>query len=308
MKTAMILGVALVLKAQDVTPQQADAAKKKMAEAMATAGNQTFQFVGGQLLNGNPIKGQPYSAEAINESTQVLADGNRIVNHSSSMIYRDSEGRERREESIHRLGPWNAEGAPAKAIFISDPVAKVSYSLDEKSHTASKMPAPLTAVSKSGVQTFSFSHAEGAPAVAVAGGVSVSGDENHVFRYETRTITGGGSAIFAAGGGSTPKTEKLGSQMIEGVLADGTRTTITIPAGQMGNEREISIVDERWYSPELQVTVMSKHSDPRMGDTSYKLTNINRAEPMRSLFEIPADYTVSEPKVRRVISKEDNQF
>jgi hypothetical protein len=89
-------------------------------------------------------------------------------------------------------------------------------------------------------------------------------------------------------------TEKLGTQMIEGVSAEGTRTTITIPAGEIGNERAIEIVSERWYSTELQVVVMTRHNDPRFGETTYKLTNINRAEQPKSLFEVPPGYTVKE--------------
>jgi hypothetical protein len=91
-----------------------------------------------------------------------------------------------------------------------------------------------------------------------------------------------------------PKIEKLGKQMIEGVEAEGQRATITIPAGEIGNEQPILIVSESWYSPDLQVTVMTRHSDPRMGETVYKLTNINRAEPPASLFQVPSDYTVKE--------------
>ncbi len=82
--------------------------------------------------------------------------------------------------------------------------------------------------------------------------------------------------------------------MIEGVEAEGTRTTMTIPAGEIGNERPIEIVSERWYSPELQLVVMTRHSDPRSGETTYKLTNINRTEPAKSLFEVPAGYTIKE--------------
>jgi hypothetical protein len=82
--------------------------------------------------------------------------------------------------------------------------------------------------------------------------------------------------------------------MIEGVSAEGTRTTITIPAGEVGNERAIEIVSERWYSPELQVVVMTRHSDPRFGETTYKLTNVNRVEQPKSLFEVPPGYTVKE--------------
>ncbi len=90
------------------------------------------------------------------------------------------------------------------------------------------------------------------------------------------------------------KKESLGKQMMEGVEAEGTRTIATIPAGTLGNEQPIQIVSERWYSPELQTVVMTRHSDPRVGETTFRLTNINRGEPARSLFEVPADYTVKE--------------
>jgi len=97
-----------------------------------------------------------------------------------------------------------------------------------------------------------------------------------------------------------PVAESLGKQTIEGVEAEGTRTTIVIQPGAMGNERAISIVSERWYSPELQTVVMTKHSDPRFGETTYRLTNINRSEPARTLFEVPADYTLkNEPSPMR---------
>ena len=84
----------------------------------------------------------------------------------------------------------------------------------------------------------------------------------------------------------------------EGVEAEGTRTTETIPAGEIGNEQPIQIVSERWYSPELQVVVMSKHSDPFVGETIYRLTNIVRGEPSRALFEVPVDYTLKESPVQ----------
>ena len=93
------------------------------------------------------------------------------------------------------------------------------------------------------------------------------------------------------------KKESLGTQTIEGALAEGTRSTLTIPAGEIGNTLPIEVVDETWYSSELQLVVMSKHRDPRSGETTYRLTNLNRSEPDRSLFEVPADYTVSEGKM-----------
>ncbi len=84
---------------------------------------------------------------------------------------------------------------------------------------------------------------------------------------------------------------------VEGVEAEGKRITHTIPAGEIGNDRPIEIVSESWYSSELQVLVMTRHSDPRRGETTYRLTNINRAEPDRSLFEVPADYTVRDTSI-----------
>jgi len=101
--------------------------------------------------------------------------------------------------------------------------------------------------------------------------------------------------------------ESLGNQTIEGVQAEGTRFTTTIPAGEIGNEQPIEIVSESWFSPELQTVVMTRHSDPRTGETTYRLTNINRSEPARSLFEVPSDYTIQEtiaPAMRYKIESE----
>jgi hypothetical protein len=88
--------------------------------------------------------------------------------------------------------------------------------------------------------------------------------------------------------------ESLGRQTIEGVQAEGSRTTVTIPAGAIGNERPIQVVSERWYSPELQTLVMTRHSDPRFGETTYRLTNVSRSEPDHSLFEVPAGYKITD--------------
>jgi hypothetical protein len=55
-------------------------------------------------------------------------------------------------------------------------------------------------------------------------------------------------------------------------------------------------VSEEWFSPELQVLVLTKHSDPRVGETTYRLGNISRTEPAKSLFELPAGYTIKTPE------------
>jgi hypothetical protein len=111
-----------------------------------------------------------------------------------------------------------------------------------------------------------------------------------------RTEAFGGPTLFYAAERTAvvgePNIESLGKQFVEGVEAEGTRTTFTIPKGQVGNEQPINIVSERWFSPVLKVLVMSRQSDPRFGETTYRLTNINRSEPSPALFEIPSDFKV----------------
>jgi len=92
---------------------------------------------------------------------------------------------------------------------------------------------------------------------------------------------------------ASAKTEDLGTQVMQGVSAQGKRVTRAIPAGEEGNEKEIDIVTETWYSPDLQVVVMSKTSDPRFGESVYQLNAINRTEPDPALFAVPADYSVT---------------
>jgi hypothetical protein len=93
---------------------------------------------------------------------------------------------------------------------------------------------------------------------------------------------------------ASAKTEDLGTQVVQGVSAQGKRVTRVIPAGKEGNEKEIDVVTETWYSPDLQVVVMSKTSDPRFGDSTYQLNSISRTEPDPALFTVPSDYTVTQ--------------
>jgi hypothetical protein len=268
-------------------------------------------FMASESFGGKTVKGAPYSAEAVTETVQTLADGNRIVNRITSSVYRDSEGRTRREQTLKGLGNLGAGEEPLQTIFINDPVTGVNYALDTRSHTAHKsMAFTVEFGAKAGVegsQHFEFKVAP--PGTAVAGttrsmvlatplGPPQAGAPMPDVDHFTLRTEGGvaGTYVFKTSPGANTNAvkEQLGKQIIEGVEADGTRTTITIPAGEIGNERPIEIVSERWYSPELQLVVMTRHSDPRNGETTYKLTNINRAEPAKSLFEVPAGFTVKE--------------
>jgi len=258
----------------------------------------TFDFMTTEAIGGRTIKNAPYSAEAVTETVQTLGDGNRIVNRNSSTLFRDSEGRERREQILDNIGGLKAD-APVKMVSIWDPVAKTSYSLDESKRTARK----------SSATAFSFAGpgggaSAGARVVMGPEGVvthDIRGPEISILPAMPRASAGGGqmtvyeSRSITRTGPAVPdhvKTEDLGERMIEGVKAKGSRTTRTIPTGEIGNERPIEVVSERWYSEELQTVVMTKRSDPRMGETTYKLMNVNRSEPQRTLFEVPSDYTV----------------
>lgn len=267
-------------------------------------------FMASESFDGKVVKGAPYSAEAVTESVQTLSDGNRIVNKFTSQVYRDSEGRTRREQTLKGLGGVGTGEEPLQTIFINDPVAGVTYSLDTRSQTAHKsMPFRFQVTKKTGVgigsdaQTFEFKTAQGANVVVSSSGAGTPQASTRVVTqgaevdHFTMRAEGAAGYVFRTrpnANASDVKEEKLGMQMIEGVQAEGTRRTTTIPAGEIGNERPIEMVSERWYSPELQLVVMTRYSDPRSGETTYKLTNINRTEPAKSLFEVPPGFSVKE--------------
>ena len=252
-------------------------------EPAVTVGGNTFTYVNSEFSFDRLVKGAPYSAQAITEMTQILSDGNRIVNTSTAAVYRDGEGRTRREQTLKAIGPFAASGEALKSISINDPVAGVAYVLEPHSHMARK------------IQGFRVESSGGAAGFRVN---SSGGEGGNVMFARTPN---GEVQVRAATAESKMREEKertafrkeeLGTQTIEGVSAVGTKTIITIPAGQIGNERAIEIVDERWFSPDLQTMVMTRHTDPRSGESVYRLTNINRAEPDHSLFEVPSDYTL----------------
>jgi hypothetical protein len=202
-------------------------------------------------FDGKVVKDAPYSATITTESVQTLSNGARITHKTTASIYRDSQGRTRREMTLDSIGPFATAGEPAQLIFINDPVTGVHYILNQRDHTVRKIGAP--------------------PQM----GDRPRNRPQHR-QQELAEI----------------KTESLGKQAIEGVEAEGVRSIITIPEGKIGNDRPIEIVSERWDSAELQTVVLSKHNDPRFGESVYRLTNINRAEPAQALFEVPGDYKV----------------
>ena len=228
-------------------------------------------------IAGEAATGAPYSAEAVTEVVQPLADGNRIVRESRAAVDRDSAGRIRREHGLAIVGGLVSGQDRPQNVQISDPKSGVSYVLDVTNRRVMKLSLPPNGA----VMTAA---AAGSDVFQIALPPPPSGARGAVF-YRAEKFESLRS----------PVVERLGKQSMEGVEVEGTRSTITIPAGEIGNEQPIRIVSERWYSPDLKVLVLSRQSDPRFGETTYRLTNILRAEPAPELFEVPSDFTLVEP-------------
>lgn len=244
------------------------------------AGAKTFTFI--NRAGGEVVKGAPYSADSVTETVQTLVDGNRIVRTNKSSFARDSEGRSRHEATIQGLGPVGQTEKPLVTVFIDDPVAKVHYSLDAARKVAMK--------SKSDA-SMNFKITTGA-ATRVEHDVVVERKLVGESGQTSRTIHS--EKVIVMSGDANMKKEDLGTRDFEGVSAKGTRMKMTIAAGEAGNERAIEVVTETWYSEQIKATVLTKHSDPRMGETSTRLSSIRLGEPASSLFEPPVDYKIEE--------------
>ena len=298
-----IAGAAVCVAQTPGAPQEMKQQRDFFYSAAAPIPQIVGDFGGGFSFDNHVVKGAPYTADTSTETTQTLADGNRIVRTETGAVARDSEGRTRREMSMSGVGPWASSGGePAKMIFINDPVAQVNYVLTPE-HTAHKMPTPskVEYVNSNGGAVRIADAAGQAQARSLTLAVPVTDSANGQAGGPMVT-TKGMAEMRALKASGSAKTESLGTQMMEGVQAEGKRMTTTIPAGEMGNERPLEIVNESWYSPDLQTTVMTRRSDPRNGETIYKLTNIQRVEPPQSMFVVPSDYKLEDgPDVVRSI-------
>ena len=305
----VVLGVSSPLWAQSGSLERTQEAEaKREAEAKQAAMQlyqQDYQKMVGEVrarvaVEAKITTGAPYSGEAITESNQVLADGNRISRKTVTRVYRDGEGRTRREEID--------EAGAVITVSIVDPVAHVSYVLDPASRSAYRDPVriamPVEGGGGRGIMRRSLD-GPGSPPAEVEARLKVMAEEAAKAKAASPVppppppppLPGTKVAIEAADSKSALH-EDLGKQTIEGVVANGSRATTTIAAGAIGNLQPIKVVSEQWFSPDLQVFVMTKHNDPRSGETTYRLQNIVRAEPDRSLFTIPADYTLQESGIR----------
>ena len=255
-------------------------------------------------LETRTVKNAPYSAEVVSDHMQQLADGNRIVEHSSGRVYRDNEGRVRREED-------RPSGNPS--VSIVDPVSGVSYSLDPERRIAWKT-STETGVAIMNKLNAAKTEAAKAEVAKLEAELKRRAEQDPDLiemrkKLEAARRTGETMAVEAGagivtmrrypGGGEQHKDEVLPPKTMEGVRVEGHRMTKTIAAGAIGNEWPITIVSEEWTSPDLQVLVLTDRKDPRAGDSSYKLQRIVRGEPSATLFQVPSDYEVRETGIRR---------
>jgi hypothetical protein len=212
------------------------------------------------------VRGAPYSARTETELVQTLADGNRISGRWTGFVARDGEGRVRREQPLAAIGALLSAPDAPRLTVISDPVQRVTWFLDPTAKTARRMKWPP----------------EGGPR-----GTAGTDPPRAPFGR-------GGPLVPSPGDGVEQRDESLGTREIGGLRVEGTRSTYVVPAGRIGNERPLSTVSERWSSPDLDVVLETRHSDPRLGETRFRVTAIERGEPDHALFEVPAGYAVED--------------
>jgi hypothetical protein len=321
MRLAATSSFAILLAASTPAFAQDEVARKQAVELAAT-----------RVPLEKATTGAPYSAETLVENVQTLADGNRIVRKTTGRVYRDGEGRTRREEEGQVMTARTPNG-PVTAnrrttISIVDPVGGFSYSLDPERKIAwrttigasaaimekiaavkAEMDAARAELEKRAARTAGATDKPSTEAQAA--------EERKVLEAQKREAAGGGGRGVGVGrgvgGGTGGEVRMRGAAImadnpgplehktLEGIPVEGRKTTTVIPAGQVGNEQPLTIVSEEWRSPDLNVLVFTRHSDPRTGESTYRLTNVIRAEPDRSLFMVPPDYEVRETGIRKML-------
>ena len=211
------------------------------------------------------VKGAAFSADSVTEHFQILSDGNRMGRKSTAHIYRDTQGRTRREHELPRGNVKLPTASRPNSIVINDPVGRVNYVIETQTGIARKMELPPERVMEAMQRT-------------------MGGNAPFSVLMPTSAAHRRQAEGDAAPPPPQPVREKLLPQTIEGVAAEGTRITLTIPAGDFDNEKPLVITHEEWYAPELHMVVLMKHNDPRFGETNFRLTNIMRGDPRRNSF------------------------
>jgi len=263
-------------------------------------GAQTFRFDaldhdarrGTTTMRMNVVKNAPYTAQVVTERTQALADGNQIAIRRTTMTYRDGAGRTRQEIR-------DADGEVV-TVTINDPVAGATLILHPRDRSAVR----IAHTRKDGGEDIIVKRVEGTGDAERQRDVRIQvpralGGSDTALRDAQMQVAPLMNGAFAdLKWASKAATKDLGTRDVGGIKAEGKLRSYEIPAGALGNRNPIVVSDETWTAPDLQVTVYTKHSDPRSGDVVFRLENVRREEPAAALFAVPADYTVREPGAR----------
>lgn len=303
-----------------------------MSAARSAADAMHAVFSGMQDMQSfNPIKNAAYSAEIITEKNQTLADGNQISNKMSSLVYRDNAGRTRYEVRDNK--------GNVSQILITDPVENSRYVIipDRKMVTKVSLPKTLdgkvattkekqegnasrvymqtnddeiiiktlktknddkTEGSKEAREEIKVINAKSATSVPGPHTAFINATDNLINIIRTSPLP---TAFTDTRWSSKTSTKDMGTKDFDGVRAEGKMRSYQIPAGEIGNKNPITVSSETWYSPDLQLTVLIKQSDPRTGEWSYRLNNLKRAEPAANLFTVPEGYTVRDVNLAQKI-------
>jgi hypothetical protein len=283
--SVMLLSITGVGMAQDAGPMTLQAPMGDVAFGAAQIGVVTTGGMAMPIHESNEVvKNQPYQAQAVTEVKQTLADGSHITQTTTATVARDSDGRSVRIQKLGAMGPWKSVSTSSQAnaptmTIIFDPVAQthIDYSSENKVAHSLPMPPPLAKGETSVTRNIAV-FAGGGPAAGGPGQVTA-------YAFKSGTVSDETSSADI-------KNESLGEKTIDGIAVTGTKTTNTIPAGTIGNDKDLVVTRETWYSPSLKLVIQSTQTDPRFGETTYSLTNIQRSEPDSTLFQVPAGYTV----------------
>ncbi len=208
-----------------------------------------------------PVAGKPLSGTQISSLTKTLADGTHVVQNDSSKFFRDAQGRTRVEST--------------SLAVIYDPVAHATYHLDFRRKICQEIPFDESA------QTYSITASSSHTSTSSSNNETTSSTSHQRSYTTTHTQTENPRG---------PVTEDLPAQVINGIPVKGTRVTQLIPQGAIGNERELKVISERWYSDDLKILVKSVSNHPVTGVSTYELTNIVQGPPDPALFRPPADF------------------
>jgi len=246
------------------------------------AGAQTsgvIGFGGGLQDRVEIVKGLPYSATALTELKQTLANGAHISHTTQATVARDSGGRTYRSQRFDSIGPMLTSDELLRNVptltTVFDPVAHRHVEFTDTERVAHVLPLPAD-----GRALF----------LSTRGGAQMAPGSDPSMTGPVRVTTGG--VIDAGRDQPQPVVEELGERQISGLVAVGSRIVTTIPVNAMGNDQPLRVSNEFWYSKDLKVILLSIQDDPRFGTTTYSLADIKREEPPKDWFQIPAGYKI----------------